>query len=112
MNLLSGVRNDIEYGYQNLPHGGRADNHPFSAHKSSAADMLLAERGRIDSSHQMTDEILECVHSHSVDESDPTNLRSRHPDKRTKPGRTFPGNEALSRALTPGWQEFSAPCLA
>jgi len=41
VNLLSGVRNDID------------------AHKSSAADSLLAERGRIDSSHRMTDDILE-----------------------------------------------------
>jgi len=40
-NLLSGVRNDID------------------AYKSSAADSLLAERGRIDSSHQMTDDILQ-----------------------------------------------------
>ncbi|PCH34201.1 V-snare-domain-containing protein [Wolfiporia cocos MD-104 SS10] len=39
-NLLSGVRNDID------------------AYKSSAADALLAERGHIDSSHQMTDDIL------------------------------------------------------
>ncbi|KAF8910140.1 v-SNARE protein [Gymnopilus junonius] len=40
-NLLSGVRNDID------------------AYKSSAADSLLAERGRIDSSHQMTDTVIE-----------------------------------------------------
>ncbi|EIN13877.1 v-SNARE protein [Punctularia strigosozonata HHB-11173 SS5] len=40
-NLLSGVRNDID------------------AYKSSAADSLLAERSRIDSSHRMTDDILE-----------------------------------------------------
>jgi len=40
-NLLSGVRNDID------------------AYKSSAADSLLGERGRIDNSHRMTDEILE-----------------------------------------------------
>jgi len=39
-NLLSGVRNDIE------------------AYKSTTADSLLAERGRIDSSHRMTDDIL------------------------------------------------------
>ncbi|OBZ79881.1 Golgi SNAP receptor complex member 1-2 [Grifola frondosa] len=39
-NLLSGVRNDID------------------AYKSSAADSLLAERGNIDSSHRMTDDIL------------------------------------------------------
>lgn len=49
MNLLSGVRNDID------------------AHKSSAADMLLAERGRIDSSHQMTDEILEQAYETRAD---------------------------------------------
>ncbi|KAG6845349.1 hypothetical protein H0H87_010458 [Tephrocybe sp. NHM501043] len=39
-NLLSGVRNDID------------------AYKSSAADALLAERSRIDSSHRMTDDVL------------------------------------------------------
>ncbi|RXW24028.1 hypothetical protein EST38_g1807 [Candolleomyces aberdarensis] len=39
--LLSGVRNDID------------------AYKSSAADSLLAERGRIDSSHRMTDDIID-----------------------------------------------------
>ncbi|KAI1793195.1 V-snare-domain-containing protein [Ganoderma leucocontextum] len=39
-NLLSGVRNDID------------------AYKSSAADSLLAERGRIDSSHRMTDDMI------------------------------------------------------
>ncbi|KZP28853.1 V-snare-domain-containing protein [Athelia psychrophila] len=40
-NLLKGVRNDID------------------AYKSSAADSLLAERGRIDHSHRMTDDVLE-----------------------------------------------------
>ncbi|KAF5388584.1 hypothetical protein D9757_004728 [Collybiopsis confluens] len=40
VNLLSGVRNDID------------------AYKSSAADSLLAERGGIDSSHRMTDDLL------------------------------------------------------
>ncbi|KIK87031.1 hypothetical protein PAXRUDRAFT_35380 [Paxillus rubicundulus Ve08.2h10] len=40
-NLLTGVRNDID------------------AYQSSAADSLLAERGRIDSSHRMTEDILE-----------------------------------------------------
>ncbi|KIJ66210.1 hypothetical protein HYDPIDRAFT_174373 [Hydnomerulius pinastri MD-312] len=40
-NLLTGVRNDID------------------AYKSSAADSLLAERGHIDSSHRITDDILE-----------------------------------------------------
>jgi len=40
-NLLTGVRNDID------------------AYKSSAADSLLAERGRIDSSHRMTDDVLD-----------------------------------------------------
>ncbi|PAV22576.1 v-SNARE [Pyrrhoderma noxium] len=39
-NLLSGVRNDID------------------AYKSSAADSLLTERGHIDSSHRMADDIL------------------------------------------------------
>ncbi|EFI28688.1 hypothetical protein CC1G_13714 [Coprinopsis cinerea okayama7 len=40
-NLLSGVRNDID------------------AYKSSAADSLLEERSRIDSSHRMTDDLLD-----------------------------------------------------
>jgi len=40
-NLLNGVRNDID------------------AYKSSASESLLAERGRIDNSHRVTDEILE-----------------------------------------------------
>ncbi|EJD03550.1 v-SNARE protein [Fomitiporia mediterranea MF3/22] len=39
-NLLSGVRNDID------------------AYKSSAAESLLTERGHIDNSHQMADDIL------------------------------------------------------
>jgi len=39
-NLISNVRNDID------------------AYKSSTADALLSERGRIDSSHQMTDNII------------------------------------------------------
>ncbi|KAH9982979.1 v-SNARE protein [Lactifluus volemus] len=43
-NLLSGVRNDID------------------AYKSSAAEALLAERGRIDSSHEMIDATLEQAH--------------------------------------------------
>jgi len=40
-NLLTSVRNDID-----------------AYHRSSAADVLLAERGRIDNSHRMTDDIL------------------------------------------------------
>ncbi|GJJ13238.1 hypothetical protein Clacol_007489 [Clathrus columnatus] len=40
-NLLSNVRNDLD-----------------AYHRSSAAESLLAERGRIDNSHRMTDEIL------------------------------------------------------
>ncbi|KAJ7631238.1 hypothetical protein FB45DRAFT_560545 [Roridomyces roridus] len=48
-NLLNGVRNDID------------------AYKSSAADSLLAERGRIDSSHRMTDEILEQAYETRAD---------------------------------------------
>lgn len=37
-------------------------NGKFSAyHRSSAAESLLAERGRIDNTHRMTDEILEYV---------------------------------------------------
>jgi len=43
-NLLTTVRNDID---------------AYKAAQSSAADSLLAERGRIDSSHRMTDDILE-----------------------------------------------------
>lgn len=33
----------------------------FSAYKSSTADSLLAERGRIDNSHRITDDILALV---------------------------------------------------
>ncbi|TDL26405.1 V-snare-domain-containing protein [Rickenella mellea] len=40
-NLLSGIRNDID------------------AHKSSAADALLTERGRIDGSHRMIDDMVD-----------------------------------------------------
>jgi len=40
-NLLTGVRNDID------------------AYKSTAAEALLTERGRIDNSHRMTDDILD-----------------------------------------------------
>lgn len=60
-NLLSGVRNDIEYAhaFHFLSNGPKVDFLIFSAYKSSAADSLLAERGRIDSSHRMTDDILE-----------------------------------------------------
>lgn len=58
-NLLSGVRNDIEY----ISSSSNPFNfHSFcfiSAYKSTAADSLLAERGRIDSSHRMTDDILQ-----------------------------------------------------
>jgi len=43
-NLLTNVRNDID---------------AYKAARSSATDSLLAERGRIDSSHRMTDDILE-----------------------------------------------------
>ncbi|KAI0319428.1 v-SNARE protein [Amylostereum chailletii] len=48
-NLLTGVRNDID------------------AYKSSAADSLLAERGRIDSSHRMIDETLEQAYETRAD---------------------------------------------
>jgi hypothetical protein len=37
-----------------------------SAYKSSAAEALLAERGRIDSSHEMIDATLECVFNRSL----------------------------------------------
>jgi len=55
-NLLSGVRNDIEcVEFDTM----RIHNDvQLSAYKSSAADSLLAERGRIDNSHRMTDDIL------------------------------------------------------
>ena len=41
------------------------------AYKSSAADSLLEERGRIDSSHRMTDDLIACVCSspHSAKDS-------------------------------------------
>lgn len=60
-NLLTGVRNDIEY--ITLLYAVTDDllTWFYSAYKSTNADMLLAERGRIDNSHQMTEEILTCV---------------------------------------------------
>jgi Golgi SNAP receptor complex protein 1 len=62
-NLLSGVRNDIESVLlcQSLPPGLVYLTPKFtsSAYKSSAAEALLVERGRIDSSHQMMDDTLE-----------------------------------------------------
>ena len=62
-NLLSGVRNDIEsvQSCRSLLPGLVYLTHKFlsSAYKSSAAEALLAERGRIDSSHQMIDATLE-----------------------------------------------------
>jgi len=48
-NLLSGVRNDID------------------AYKSSAAEALLSERGHIDSSHRMADDILEQAYEARAD---------------------------------------------
>jgi Golgi SNAP receptor complex protein 1 len=62
-NLLSGVRNDIEsvLPCRSLLPGSvyLMPKFLFSAYKSSAAEALLAERGRIDSSHQMIDATLE-----------------------------------------------------
>jgi golgi SNAP receptor complex member 1 len=40
-----------------------------SAYKSSATEALLAERGRLDSSHDMIDATLECVFSRSLTSS-------------------------------------------
>lgn len=63
-NLLSGVRNDIEsvvLPCRSLQPGFACLIPKFlsSAYKSTAAESLLAERGRIDSSHQMVDATLE-----------------------------------------------------
>ena len=62
-NLLSGVRNDIEsvLPCQSLLPGLVYLTPEFlsSAYKSSAAEALLVERGRIDSSHQMMDDTIE-----------------------------------------------------
>lgn len=62
-NLLSGVRNDIESVSALSVSSARVYLIPgfflSSAYKSSAAEALLAERGRIDSSHQMIDDTLE-----------------------------------------------------
>jgi hypothetical protein len=59
--LLTGVRNDIEWVVL-LVAGTcwRLMLFP-SAYKSSAADALLAERDRIGGSHRMTDDIIEYV---------------------------------------------------
>jgi Golgi SNAP receptor complex protein 1 len=62
-NLLRNVRNDIEYVLFVLGMVPRADmNSAYKTVHSSDADALLAERGRIDSSHRMTDDILLYVH--------------------------------------------------
>ncbi len=58
-NLLSGVRNDIEYEFTTQTHSAGILIICHSAYRSTAADSLLAERGRIDSSHHMTDTIIE-----------------------------------------------------
>lgn len=67
-NLLSGVRNDIESVLTCRPLlPGLVyliPNFLSSAYKSSAAESLLAERGRIDSSHQMIDATLEYALNH------------------------------------------------
>ena len=60
-NLLSGVRNDIEYVPLRLLSTQSLINCRVSAYKSSAADSLLAERDHINSSHRMTDDMLAYV---------------------------------------------------
>jgi golgi SNAP receptor complex member 1 len=59
-NLLTSVRNDIEFVVVTFyVHRSSYTHYSFSAyHRSSAADSLLAERGRVDSSHRMTDDLL------------------------------------------------------
>ena len=69
VNLLSGVRNDIEFVFS-LHHLRERlvclECYILSsAYKSSAAETLLEERGRIDSSHLMIDATLECDSIHS-----------------------------------------------
>jgi Golgi SNAP receptor complex protein 1 len=80
---------------------GCVDHRCHSAHKSSAADSLLAERGRIDSSHQMTDDILEyaiCYLAQSVF------LISPYTVKPTRLAPNSPGNEGPLRVSIPEWQ--------
>ena len=48
-----------------------------SAYKSSAADSLLAERNRIDSSHSMTDDIIEFVYSQTIEVMSPYTFTDR-----------------------------------
>jgi len=64
--------------------------------------MLLAERGHIDSSHQMTDEILECVHPSLVPETrvDHVDSYPHSTDRHTRPELTLVVNERLSLAST------------
>ena len=57
--LLSGGRNDIECVNTVQNPGVYFSDSMLSAYKSSAAESLLAERGRIDDSHRMIDETLE-----------------------------------------------------
>lgn len=70
-NLLTNVRNDIEYVVVSLTHFIHVDWPTFMAfssayHRSSATDSLLAERGRIDDSHRMTDDLLGYIHIHAT----------------------------------------------
>lgn len=71
-----------------------------SAYKSSAADSLLAERGRIDSSHQMTDTIIQYVaaaaHYSIVACADSSAFIPS--DKHTKPAQNLAGKGRTSQA--------------
>ena len=85
-NLLSGVRNDIEsvLPCQSLLPGlvYLTPEFLFSAYKSSAAEALLVERGRIDSSHQMMDDTIEYVPSYFL--VAPTNRRLQSSSRDTR----------------------------
>lgn len=75
-----------------------------SAYKSSASDSLLAERSRIDSSHQMTDDILEYAAAASSSQHAIFNLLT---DKHTRQGPSFLAKVAHWRVSTRVWQASS-----
>ena len=71
-----------------------------SAYKSSAADSLLAERGRIDSSHRMTDDILEYVNVPLIDHQTKVHWMI---DKHMKLVPNFQGNASRFQVSTSEW---------
>jgi Golgi SNAP receptor complex protein 1 len=81
-NLLTGVRNDID------------------AYKSSAADSLLAELGRIDSSHRMIDDTLEQAYETRTEFSRQSNSLAGINTRMTGVINTIPGINNLLAMIT------------